>query len=494
MVVLKDGRKISFAEISKLPQEQQDNIIGEMSDKQIEEFTNYFDTLGKAANQRNEEKKWVEQAANQRIDGKKEQLINLNTALKSSTNTLRSLSSLPPGIEQKALAEATKNPPKELAGVPPEQYGEYKNLILADYTISHANEIHRSLSTEDREVFDKSLTDITDKLWRRPPNWPEIVETRGGLVLGERREEIKNLGEQYIRDGYNQSVVWDSQSRSLIFRGRDGEKIIDTAPVPPQERIEQAGLSISREAAPIILSPTEASHQKLDRDIISDIDTMGQSQTTRGRIDPVAQSSIDESFRMARAFPDTKDKLAYTYAALWQKKKALEQSKQDTLARSELAESNALTSDIEQTERQIKQIEELAKSYEKSLGYLREEKWANQSDTFDSIARANLDWLTSEDTLFQRMWPSGNKALYRIITDINKGRQDNPINLSENKLDISEKKLLKEKYEKLWGTLSNLKSAESIRAFQIKISTATEKKPDESGSIERILHDEEKKY
>jgi hypothetical protein len=130
---------------------------------------------------------------------------------------------------------------------------------------------------------------------------------------------------------------------------------------------------------------------------------MSQSQTTRGRIDPVAESSIDESFAEARSYPDTKDKLASTYKALGIKKDALEKSTIEKQENGEIAEANALSSDSEQVERQIKQVEEMARQYEKSLVDGKGETGDTQDDHFDSIARTNLSWLTSPDTLFQRM-------------------------------------------------------------------------------------------
>ena len=72
MVVLKDGRKISFAEISKLPQEQQDNIIGEMSGKEKLFYKRWYVEVA------NQEEKKIDaniQAANQEEKKIDKQLI-----------------------------------------------------------------------------------------------------------------------------------------------------------------------------------------------------------------------------------------------------------------------------------------------------------------------------------------------------------------------------------------------------------------------------------
>ncbi len=330
---------------------------------------------------------------------------------------------------------------------------------------------------------------MSDIIWRRPPNWPEIVETRGGLVLGERRDEIRSLGERYIRDGYDESVVWDSQSRSLIFRGRDGEKIIDTAPIPPQERITQAGISISREAPPKRYSPIETSHERLDRDTTSQLDTIA-SETGRfaGRIDSTSDDAIASNMRIARQSPNTKNKFIYTYSALDTKKKALEASKENALANKEIAEANALEWDIRETERQIEAVENLAKEYEKSLKTITEDSENTKEDAFDSTARTNLDWLTSEDTLFQRMWPDGNRALYRMIDAMNRWRDPaNQISLSTSVLSIVDRQKLQESYKKLGWDMSTLRDGDKIRDFQRQISTAVEKPVWAPGSIESLL-------
>lgn len=110
-----DGKKYSFAEIAGLPQEQQDVVIGKMNEEQINAFGDFNVNMSKAANQNNQIKLQVEkmanqrknttiaeeqaekreraeytkkkEAANQRIDGKKEALNQYST-LKNLINTL----------------------------------------------------------------------------------------------------------------------------------------------------------------------------------------------------------------------------------------------------------------------------------------------------------------------------------------------------------------------------------------------------------------------
>ena len=110
-----------------------------------------------------------------------ESLDNINKDLQSSTDAIRSISSLPKNIEQKAMDSAMKNPPKELVNVPPEKYGKYTNVILADYSITHAKEISAEIGNPyDQKKFKDAIDSVKDVLGRGPVNWPDIVDARKG--------------------------------------------------------------------------------------------------------------------------------------------------------------------------------------------------------------------------------------------------------------------------------------------------------------------------
>ena len=77
------------------------------------------------------------------------------------------------------MDSAIKNPPRELANIPPEKYTDYKNLILADYSISHARDISQQLKGDDKGRFEVSvLGEISKILGRKPVNWPDIVDPK----------------------------------------------------------------------------------------------------------------------------------------------------------------------------------------------------------------------------------------------------------------------------------------------------------------------------
>lgn len=107
-----------------------------------------------------------------------EDLKKLNTELQSSTEQIRSLSSLPPDIEQKALEEAKRNPPPQLKDVPPEKYGEYKNLILAEYTIANRVEIVSRLSDDDKKKFGEAIKSAGNVLGYNIGELSKITSTK----------------------------------------------------------------------------------------------------------------------------------------------------------------------------------------------------------------------------------------------------------------------------------------------------------------------------
>ena len=156
------GKKMSFSEIAALPKVEKDTILGKLRPSKREEYDEFE---LQAANQEADNAAVRKQAANQEADNAAirkqaaiEKLNQINKDLQSSTDTIRSISSLPKDIEQQAMDHAMKNPPKELANIPPGKYGEYKNLILAEYSINNRVEILKKLSNEDKSRFTDAIS------------------------------------------------------------------------------------------------------------------------------------------------------------------------------------------------------------------------------------------------------------------------------------------------------------------------------------------------
>ena len=167
---------MSFSEIAALPKVEKDTILGKLRPSKREEYDEFelqaanqeADNAAvrkQAANQEADNAAVRKQAANQEADNAAirkqaaiEKLNQINKDLQSSTDTIRSISSLPKDIEQQAMDHAMKNPPKELANIPPGKYGEYKNLILAEYSINNRVEILKKLSNEDKSRFTDAIS------------------------------------------------------------------------------------------------------------------------------------------------------------------------------------------------------------------------------------------------------------------------------------------------------------------------------------------------
>jgi hypothetical protein len=76
-------------------------------------------------------------------------------------------------------------------------------------------------------------------------NIPPFLESR---VLGSERAQITNTLETAISTGKYETMRWDNDTRSIILDGKSGEKrIIETAKVPPTERLKNGAIEVSKE-------------------------------------------------------------------------------------------------------------------------------------------------------------------------------------------------------------------------------------------------------
>jgi hypothetical protein len=267
-VTLKDGSKVNFADIAKMGSKEQEAVIEQVEwAKTRLKLTSY---LTQVANQRKTtELEWA-QVANQRLRDAEERAKDLDSRLQSSTDQIRSLSSLPPGIEQKALEEAKRNPPPQLKGIPPEQYGEYTNLILAEYTITNRVDIASKLSEEDKKKFGEALKSAGNVLGYKIEEFSKLTST---LVLGENRGKVESIGKDLIKNGYSENVVWNPRDRTMIFVNEKWEKrIIDTASIPPTQRIQDGALELSMALPEKKNNPYTKVRESQEQDIIKSLD------------------------------------------------------------------------------------------------------------------------------------------------------------------------------------------------------------------------------
>jgi hypothetical protein len=135
-VVEIDGKKMTFAEIAALPKEKKDVIVNNraiMKPSKREAFDEFELQMvnqeadqsairKQVANQEADQSAIRKQVANQSIELAEKNAKRLETELQSSTDQIRSLSSLPKDIVSRAMEEAEKNPPKKLENIPKEKY------------------------------------------------------------------------------------------------------------------------------------------------------------------------------------------------------------------------------------------------------------------------------------------------------------------------------------------------------------------------------------
>ena len=89
-------------------------------------------------------------------------------------------------------------------------------------------------------------------------------------VLGTDRERIVSNMHQIGSSGKYDRMTWDSESRSVIFHGESGTRILDTANIPPRESIMRNGLYISREISPIVADPARERNES-KRNVVAQI-------------------------------------------------------------------------------------------------------------------------------------------------------------------------------------------------------------------------------
>ena len=219
------------------------------------------------ANQRIDDKKWVEQVANQTeksIDSRIQVAIASNNIkkerLKSQIESIQKINGVPtPDIRE--LQKTAGNIP-ELQWVDPAKIkdGTYNNILLADYYVTHAKDIASKVTPRDAILFQNSINNLSDTLLR--PRIAEFEKLTSTLVLGSARDTINEKWASLIKEGYSKSVIWDPRDRTISFQNERWDiKILETASIPPRESVEKNWLRIGRDIARV--SPEQSEKQDL---------------------------------------------------------------------------------------------------------------------------------------------------------------------------------------------------------------------------------------
>ncbi len=116
------------------------------------------------------------------------------------------------------------------------------------------------MNPSDRERFLKSISSMSNIIEGRE----DFRKLTKEIVLGPNREKVEKLGDKIINSGYSKDVTWNPRDRSITFRNAQGDTlVIDTAKMPPIERVTSRGLSIGREVSDT--SPREIEKNKLEK-------------------------------------------------------------------------------------------------------------------------------------------------------------------------------------------------------------------------------------
>ena len=499
-----DGKNMSFIEfLTKYPeQKERSTILGKMDrptknafrdwevsmkknessniDTALNQVTGSVDEKKEALNQKILEDKTVDVALNQ----KKEELDVYVQRAKElmDPDGLAQFDTLRQAELQQIQSDPAGSPIaqdliKQWSTIEDIQGGRLNSTIEA-YIISNNKEALTPKDPKKAKEFSGVVREMWYITWVKPT--PENIDAfAASKVLGTNRENIVSNMHQIGSSGKYDRMTWDGESRSVIFHGESGTRILDTASIPPRERIMRNGLSISRDITPVIETPEQKEQKTIEKSI--------QNQTKWLKENPyiwaLLWAEYNELFAQAEKSENPKEQLNYSYQWLQGKFNAINKLIDQYEWSWEQAESSAMKHALIQVESQIKQVIALATSYD-ALLKKKTNSSNNSDDNFDGTARDNLSWLV--ENRFDRMWPNANNALQQIIKSINKKNPDTTIDLIKP-MEQRDHERLKKALEKLWGTADVLTSGDKLPVFQKNINMAISKNPDDSNSIEGLL-------
>ncbi|MBC7503351.1 hypothetical protein H7169_00055, partial [Candidatus Gracilibacteria bacterium] len=425
-----------------------------------------------------EEGKKIDQGTQAAIEGNKE-IIKKEENLRSQVEAIQKINGVPkPDILE--LQKTAQNIP-ELQGMSQADIGsnKYNNILLADYYVTHAKDISVKLASEDAKLFQNSINSLSDTLKR--PRIEDFSKLTSSLALGSARDTINDRGISLIKEGYSKSVTWDPRDRTISFQNDRGDtKVLETASIPPRERIVRNGLSISRDITQVV----ETLEQKNQKIIETSIQNGTKGLKENPYIGALSSVEYDESFAQAEKSKNPKEQLSYSYQGLQGKYNAISKLIEQYEQSGELAESNAMKHALTQVESQIKQIIVLANSYEGLLNQKSKDNSPN-IDNFDTIARDNLSYLV--DNRFDRIGIDANIAITHIIAEVNRTRiASNQIDLTRPLNTIDGQRLISI-LDQLGGTIDVLTNGERLSIFQQRMTTALSYNADNPNSIEGLM-------
>ena len=365
------------------------------------------------------------------------------------------------------------------------------NSTIEAYIISNNKESLTPKDPQKAKEFSEVVSRMRENIWVKPTT-DNIDAFAASKVLGTDRERIVSNMHQIGASGKYDRMTWDSESRSVIFHGESGIRILDTASIPPRERIMRNGLSISREISPIVADPARERNES-KRNVVAQIvptiprDTkeMLSDKMEDGSdiVSPEIWGMLDNtlshiSLRNSQSAKLSRTMIETTWGVL-----RMEQGRLNILSQDK-SKINPLDPDIWAIKWTITRIntimESLQKIQEKTT--IEEENAQSNRVLWDTNARDNLSWLTTN--YFDRMWPASQQAIDRIIALVNSDRTlSNQIQLWEPLSSMS-KEILERSLTKLWGTTDVLTSGDKLPTFQKRITESLNYPPSDKRSIE----------
>ena len=232
---------LSFAQIQKHPQRA--DILKKLPNDTYDAYDDWMENWKKVAIGRKNSELTGEQIA----INKNKRLEEMHTQLDSEIKQIQSINWVPKPTPEELKKNAQNIP--ELKWVPIEEIqssDKYNNILLADYYVRNATEIGKNLNPQDTKKFRDSINSLSDTLGR--PRIEKFETLTKQLVLGENRGKVESMGKELIKSGYSPDVVWNPQYRTMTFSNEKWEKrIIDTAKVPPTERLKNGAIEVSKE-------------------------------------------------------------------------------------------------------------------------------------------------------------------------------------------------------------------------------------------------------
>ncbi len=510
-MVMFQWKEVSVAEVAKMiegmsPDEKKKAIDG-MDDTTADLYEKYIDWKTASNSKMLEKEKWVKQLANQDIvnikdanENKKVELDLMDKKLRPQIAELQKIDWVPkPDIWelQKSAQEVPELKGKNISEEDLKN-GKYDNILIANFYLTNASDIYKKVKPEDHEKFVNSMKGVSDIMGRqRPVDWPGVTQE---LAFGSARGKIKDTGDKIVADGYNKEVIWDPQTRSLIFRGDKWEKAIDTAYVPPRERIIRGNLSISREIPTI--TPAQKEKQSLQWETSKLIIQVSKDFSEVRLVNPtwipeaitVNSSTILDEYKDAQwlfeSAPNPEQKLQ-TLKNLKEKNGLLEQVRRQSMTTENMSDPRytELESSLHVELGSLTKLEwslgEFLQVQKKLSGYNTTPPIAGNT-RFDEVANANLTWLTTN--YFDRMGPNAQRGIERMVDWINRTRDArNQIQLDGHEFTQEERWVLLQSLESLWWDRATLTDGEKLPVFQAKINEAITKAPGDSASIESLM-------